>query len=52
MFHREREVERGPARSETPSTYRTFLHGNREVHCFPAVNGLQDASERQGAVTR
>ena len=33
--HRYREVRRGPARSETPSTYGSTSHGNREIPCSP-----------------
>ena len=29
--HRYREVPRSPARSETPSTYTSISHGNREI---------------------
>jgi hypothetical protein len=32
--HRHREMPGGPARSETPSTHGTSLHGNREI-CEP-----------------
>jgi hypothetical protein len=33
--HRYREVQRSPARSETPSTYRSASRGNREVPGSP-----------------
>ena len=32
---RHREAQTSPARSETPSTYRSTSHGNREVLCSP-----------------
>ena len=35
--HRYREVRRGPARSETPSTYGSTSHGNREIPCPPGA---------------
>jgi hypothetical protein len=35
--HRYREVRRGPARSETPSTYGSTLRGNREIPCPPGA---------------
>jgi RNA-directed DNA polymerase len=39
--HRYRQVPRGPARSETPCTYGSISHGNREVPCPPgAVRAL------------
>src|SRR5436190_4357533 len=41
--HRYREVRRGPARSETPSTYGSTSHGNREI-LFPP--GAQQAPGR------
>ena len=33
--HRYREVLRGPARSQTPCTYRSTSHGNREIPRSP-----------------
>ena len=33
--HRYREVHRGPARSETPSTYGSTSRGNREIPSSP-----------------
>jgi hypothetical protein len=33
--HRYREVPRDPARSETPCTYRSTSHGNREIPRSP-----------------
>jgi len=36
-MHRYREVHRGPARSETPCTYRSALRGNREIPCPPGA---------------
>jgi RNA-directed DNA polymerase len=30
-MHRYRKVQRGPARSQTPSTYGSTSHGNREI---------------------
>jgi len=38
--HRNREVRRSPARSETPSTYGNTSHGNREIPCSPGTNGV------------
>ena len=35
--HRYREVQRSPARSETPSTYGDTSHENREIHWSPAA---------------
>ena len=35
--HRYREVLLGPARSETPCTYRNITHGNREIPCPPGA---------------
>ena len=35
LAHRYREVRRDPARSETPSTYRSTSHGNREIPRSP-----------------
>ena len=35
--HRYREVCQSPARSETPSTYGSTSHGNREVPCPPGA---------------
>jgi hypothetical protein len=43
--HRYREVLRGPARSQTPCTYRNITHGNREIPCPP---GVEDAPGRVG----
>jgi len=37
--HRYREMLRDPARSETPSTYGSTMHGNREILCSPAADG-------------
>ena len=36
-LHRYREMQQGPARSETPSTYGNTSHENREVLCSPAA---------------
>ena len=33
--HRYREVQRSPARSQTPCTYRNTSHGNREIPRSP-----------------
>jgi RNA-directed DNA polymerase len=38
--HRNREVRRSPARSETPSTYGNTSHENREIPCSPGTNGV------------
>ena len=35
--HRHRKVHRGPARSETPCTYRSTSYGNREIPCPPGA---------------
>ena len=35
--HRYREVLRSPARSETPRTYGSTSHGNREIPCPPGA---------------
>jgi hypothetical protein len=35
--HRYREVPQSPARSETPSTYGSISHGNREIPCPPGA---------------
>ena len=35
--HRYREVYQSPARSETPSTYRSTSYGNREIPCPPGA---------------
>ena len=37
--HRYREVQRDPARSETPCTYGNTSRENREIPCSPAVDG-------------
>jgi len=37
--HRYREMQRDPARSETPSTYGNTSHGNREIPCPPTADG-------------
>ena len=39
LLRREREAQRGPARSETPSTYGSISHGNREIPRLPADRG-------------
>jgi RNA-directed DNA polymerase len=44
-FHRYRKVWRGPARSETPCTYGSTSHGNREI---PRSSEVAVASERIG----
>jgi len=38
-LHRYREMQQGPARSETPSTYGNASHENREVPCSPVETG-------------
>ncbi len=38
--HRNREVCRNPARSETPNTYGNTSHENREIPCPPETNGV------------
>jgi len=43
--HREREVRRDPARSETPSTHGNTSHGNREI---PRSSAARGASDRVG----
>src|SRR5262245_32726650 len=37
--HREREMRRDPARSETLCTYGNTSHENREILCSPAAGG-------------
>ena len=37
--HRQREMFGDPARSETPRTHGTFLHGNREIPQLAPENG-------------
>jgi len=39
-----REVPRDPARSQTPCTYRSTSHGNREIRVSPRRNSFGDAS--------
>ena len=43
--HRYREMQRDPARSETPCTYGNTSHENREVPCSPEAD---DAKGRVG----
>ena len=43
---RHREITFGSARSETPCTYRTSLHENREISGTPAAMVRRAASER------
>ena len=38
--HRKREMLRDPARSETLCTYGNTPHGNREIPCSPAADGV------------
>jgi len=38
-LHRYREMQQGPARSKTPSTYGNTSHENREVPCSPVEDG-------------
>jgi hypothetical protein len=49
--HREREVRPDPARSETPSTYGSLLHGNREIPALTraAPAGLARIGNPKGA---
>ncbi len=42
---RQRETRRDPARSETPSTHRSILHGNREI---PRPSAAEGAADRIG----
>ena len=35
------EVLRGPARSETPCTYGSASHGNREIPCLPGAEAAR-----------
>ena len=37
LVHRYGEVPQSPARSETPSTYRSTSYGNREIPCPPGA---------------
>ncbi len=39
-LHRQREMQRDPARSETPCTYGNTLRGNREIPCLPTADGV------------
>src|SRR5229473_3382129 len=45
LEHRDREMPRGPARSETPSTHGNTSHENREIQCPPEA---EDAEGRVG----
>ena len=38
--HRQREMRRGPARSETPCMYGNTSRENREILCPPATDGV------------
>src|SRR5690242_14009536 len=46
VVHRKREVHDGPARSETPSTFGTFLCENREICGSLVATMRRDASGR------
>lgn len=37
--HRQREMHRSPARSETPCMHGNTSHENREIPCSPAADG-------------
>ncbi len=39
-LHRQREMQRDPARSETPCTYGNTLRGTREIPCLPTADGV------------
>ena len=45
LTHREREVRRDPARSETPSTHGNTSRGNREI---PGLSEARGAADRVG----
>ena len=47
-----REAASGPARSQTPGTYGTSLHENREISGTPVAMVRRAASERPMAVSR
>jgi hypothetical protein len=47
VAHRYREMLDGPARSETPCTYGTSLHENREISGLPSVMARRAASGRR-----
>ena len=49
---RNREARRGPARSETPSTYGNTSHGNREVPRSPAADGASGRAVKSKDVRR
>ena len=39
-MHRYHQVPWDPVRSETPCTYGNTSHGNREIPCLPAADGV------------
>ncbi len=43
---RQRETRTDPARSETPSTYGSTSHGNREIPRPPAMRGIAGRIEK------
>ena len=45
---REREVRRGPTRSETPRMYGNTSHGSREIPRLSAVRGTADRIGKSG----
>src|SRR3972149_11044939 len=49
---RYRETRRGPARSETPSTYGNTSHENREILCLPAADGAAGRAVKSKDVRR
>ena len=50
--HRHRKVRRDPTRSETPSTYGSISHGNREISGPPASEGDAGRTGRAKAASR
>ena len=51
-LHRDREMQQGPARSETPSTYGNTSHENREVPCSLAEDGTAGRVGKSKDVSR
>ena len=51
-LHRYREMQQGPARSETPSTYGNTSHENREVPCSLAEDGTAGRVGKSKDVSR
>jgi len=49
---RYRETRRDPARSQTPRTHGSILHGNREIPCLSVADGATDRVEKSKDVRR